>query len=307
MKRFALVLSLVLLMTGFSKITSAQYYFYNSDYYDSPVLFEAGASLNVMNCLTDIGGKKGIGKKFIKDLNLGTTTLGGGVYFIATYKNAAAIRLEGAFGKISADDNVLEGVTDIAKERYNRNLNFRTTISEFSVVAELHPLFMFINWEGLDKDPPRYSPYVLGGIGYFSFNPQGKLGSRWVDLHPLSTEGQGIVEDRPVYDLKQMNIPLGLGIKYELSPLFNIRGEFIYRKLNTDYLDDVSKTYINPQAFYDAFDPTKAALAEQMANRQIVQKTDPLGGGIRGNSSNNDSYFSFNLKIGLIIGREKIR
>ncbi len=47
----------------------AQYYYYNDKYYGSDLVFEVGGSVGIMNSLTDIGGKKGIGKKFVKDLN----------------------------------------------------------------------------------------------------------------------------------------------------------------------------------------------------------------------------------------------
>lgn len=307
MKRLTFLLSLTLLLTGLTKNASAQYYFYNDSYYDSPILFEVGGSLNVMNSLTDIGGKKGIGKKFIKDLNLGNTAVGGGAYFSAIYKNAVAIRLEAAFGKVSADDAVLDGVTDIAKERFNRNLNFRSNITELSIATEIHPLFIFINWEVRDQDPPRYSPYILAGIGYYSFNPQAKIEERWVDLQPLSTEGQGFAEfpDRPVYKLKQMNVPIGIGIKYELNPLLNIRGEFVYRKLFTDYLDDVSTNYIDPSIYQNYFSGVRLDNALLLNDRQITKRAGLNGK--RGNPENKDAYFSFNLKIGLVIGREKIR
>ena len=64
--------------------------------------------------------------------------------------------------------------------------------------------FLFINWEDKDQEPPRYSPYFLGGIGYYSFNPQALVGNKLIDLQPLSTEGQGLKEypDKKVYKLK---------------------------------------------------------------------------------------------------------
>ncbi len=294
-----------------AKQAAAQYYFYDDEYYDNPWVFEGGISVNAMNCLTDIGGKKGIGKRFIKDLNIGKTHAGGGLYAEATYKNAFAFRLEASFGKISADDKVLKGVTDIAKERYNRNTNFRSNITEFSALAEIHPLFILINWPSRDDPPPRYSPYFLAGVGYFSYNPQGQSNDgRWVDLQPLHTEGQGFVEypSRKEYKLKQMNIPVGLGLKYELSPLLNIRGEFVYRILNTDYLDDVSTRYIDPFAYLNPannFNPALLTDALEFSNRQIINKTAP--GGKRGSPSEKDAFFSFNLKIGLVIGRERIK
>jgi len=110
MKRLTLVLSLLILFSGLSKKAGAQYYFYNDSYYDNPLMFEVGASAGFMNCLTDLGGKKGIGKKFIKDLNFGKNNFAGGVYFSVMYKYAFAARLEATFGKVSADDAVLENV-----------------------------------------------------------------------------------------------------------------------------------------------------------------------------------------------------
>ena len=137
MKRITLVFFvLVLFLTG-SKNANAQYYFFDGDYYDSPLLFEAGVSINAMNCLTDMGGHKGIGKKFLKDLNLGKTNASGGIFFSASYKNAIAVRVEGTFGKISGNDDVLSGITDIAKERFNRNLNFNTSVKNASSLSEL--------------------------------------------------------------------------------------------------------------------------------------------------------------------------
>jgi opacity protein-like surface antigen len=312
MKRIIFVFSLVLLFTGYAKQAAAQYYFYNDSYYDSPILFEIGGSAGAMNCLTDLGGKRGIGKKFIKDLNTGKTEFSGGLYVTAMYKYAIGLRLEGTFGKVSADDNVLKNVDvkDIARARYNRNLSFRSSISEFSLMAELHPLFILIDWSERDEDPPRYSPYLLGGVGYYSFNPQTKLGNKWVDLQPLHTEGQGFVEypDRLDYKLKQMNFPVGLGIKYDLSDAVNVKGEFVYRVLRTDYLDDVSTTYIDPAAFANPANgmaATTQATAFKLSDRQLNKVTGP--GGKRGSPAQKDAYFTFNLKLGLTIGRERIR
>lgn len=309
MKQITLAFCLTFfLLALFSKQSQAQYYFYNDNYYDNPVIIEAGVSLDAMNSLTDLGGKKGIGKKFIKDLNIGNTHFAGGIFVSAIFKNAVAIRLEATFGKLSAQDSVLKGITDIAKARYNRNLSFRTNITEVALMAELHPLYMFIDWVGRDEEPPRMSPYLLAGVGYFSFNPQTRLGNNWVDLQPLSTEGQGFKEypDKQPYKLHQLNIPFGLGVKYELATLFNVRAEFLYRKLNTDYLDDVSGNYINPAAFQEYFTGAKLNNALILNDRQITSNTNPLGGSKRGSPKQKDAYFTFNLKIGLVIGRNRI-
>jgi hypothetical protein len=311
MKKVFFMAALISCMVLGTKNVSAQYYFFDGEYYDNPFLYEAGISLNAMNCLTDMGGHKGIGKKFLKDLNMGKTSISGGVFFNVAYKNAVALRLEGTFGQISGNDNVLTGVTDIAKERFNRNLNFRSNITDVNLMLEIHPMYIFVDWPAKETTPPRTSPYLLAGIGYFTFNPQTKVvgSDRWIDLQPLHTEGQGFVETNiPNYSLQQLNIPIGAGVKYELSPLVNLRGEVVYRKTFTDYLDDLSGDYADRSWFRNpanGLTTQQADLAEILSDRQIDRKT--FAGGKRGTPKNNDGFFTINLKISVIIGRERIR
>ena len=307
MKKIYLVVSLLTIMVIGAKPAAAQYYFFDDTYYDQPVLYEAGFSVNAMNCLTDIGGKHGIGTKFIKDLNLGFTHISGGVFANVMYKNMVGMRIEGTFGKVSSHDAVLEGLTDEAKNRYNRNLDFKSNISEVALIFEAHPLYIFVDWPARDRNPPRFSPYVLAGIGYFSFNPQAKIGNRTVDLRPLHTEGEGFPEypDRPEYSLNQINVPLGFGVKYELGPLMNLRAEYVYRKLFTDYIDDLSTTYIDPALFDKYLTPQKALDAKALYNKQLNNVAGP--GGKRGTSTNNDGYFTFDLKVSVIIGRQRMK
>lgn len=311
MKRLLINMGIVLLLAVFSpQKTVAQYYFYDNNYYDSPILFEIGGSVGAMNCLTDLGGRKGIGKRFVKDLILRNTKLAGGIYASATYKNAVTLRVEGTWGKVQAYDSILKNVKTTTFGRYERNLSFRSNISEISAIAEIHPLFIFINWENREQDPPRLSPYLLAGIGYFSFNPQTKLNNRWVDLQPLRTEGQGFAEypSRKPYALKQINYPVGIGAKYELSPLFNVRAEIVYRILTTDYLDDVSRWYIDPTLYANYFSGSKLTNALLLNDRHY--EIDPgyvtFPGDQRGDPRDNDAFFTFNVKFGLTLGRQRI-
>lgn len=317
MKRITLLVATTVMLLASGKKASAQYYFYDAFSYNSPVMFEFGASAGIMNCLTDIGGKKGLGKKMLGDLNFGNNRVNGSVYLMATYKEAVALRLEGTWGSVSAYDSILANEKSTTNGRYERNLNFRSKISEVALLAEFHPLFIFINWSlREDQDPPRISPYLCAGVGWYSFNPQAK--SRrgdWIDLQPLSTEGQGFSEypERKTYKLSQFNIPIGVGIRYELSSTFNLRAELLHRTLKTDYLDDVSTNYINNAVFANYFSGQQLQDAIDMTSNQrtntgpdayIYRKNET---GIRGNPKNKDSYFTFNIKLGLTFGRESRR
>ena len=315
MKKIRFFVIVGVLMMAFEQNANAQFYFYDNEYYDTPLMFEVGGSLGVMNCLTDLGGNKGFGKPFAKDLNVGNSNFNGGMYLSAMYKYAVAIRLEGTFGKVSAHDSILKDVRETTSGRYERNLNFRSKIYEVNIIAEFHPLFIFINWLNRDNTPPRMSPYIAAGIGFFTFNPQAKLRDNWIDLQPLSLEGQGFSEypSRKPYSLTQLNASLGLGLKYELSPKVNLRAEYLHRFLSTDYLDDVSVRYIDRSVFQKYFSGVQLQNALDLSSNDRVNPGGPTGkfrkteGGIRGNPKDNDSYFTFNLKVGMTFGREKIR
>jgi hypothetical protein len=307
MKKITIVFSAILMLTLFVEKASAQYYFYDNKYYDNPLVFELGGSVGAMNSLTDLGGNKGIGKKFVKDINLGKTSVAGSIYLSAMYQYMFAVRLEATFGTVKADDKVLKKVAPSTYGRYERNLSFKSKITDFMLGFEIHPLYI-INSNNEDKEPPLISPYLLTGIGFFSFKPQTKLNNKWVDLQPLSTEGQGFAEypDRKPYKLNQVNIPIGIGAKYDLSPTLNIRAEFVYRKLTTDYLDDVSTQYIDPSLYANYFTGGKLTNALLLNDRQYELTPNHITteGDQRGNTKK-DAFFTFNLKIGYTFGREE--
>lgn len=275
---------------------------------DGTISSEAGINIGMMNALTDLSGNPGVGGKFLKDYAWANTHPCFGAYFNATYNSLVGIRVDATFGKVSGDDNptgvIFKGPFDKTNIRQNRNLRFQSKINEINLLAEFHPLGLVASFMDEEGNGPSVSPYVMAGIGYFSFNPQAindKTGEL-VDLQPLCTEGQGFKEysDRKPYSLKQMNIPLGLGVKFNVSNTVRIRTEFVYRKLFTDYLDDVSTTYISPSAYSaNGFDGAKYFDALDMNNRELIKYSVP--GGKRGNPDSKDSFFSFNLKIGINI------
>ena len=283
----------------------AQYYFFNDRYYDQPVVFEMGLSGGVMNSFTDLGGKKGAGEGFIKDLRWKYARPAYGLYFAAMYENKLGLRLEGTFGEVMGYDSILKNVASSTNGRYERNLSFRSRIAELQLAAEVHPLPFFMSE---DSEPLPFSPYGVFGVGYYSFNPEGSINGQWYALQPLRTEGQGFAEypDRQPYELSQINFQLGLGLKYEINTSFNARLELTHRILRTDYLDDVSTTYVDPSLFYDYLPLNQASIAEQISYRTDELNPSDLYpiGSQRGNPKNNDAFFTIMLKLGFVFGRK---
>jgi hypothetical protein len=286
----------------------AQYYFYNSNYYDAKIIYEAGASVGGINALTDIGGSKGVGGRGLKDFLFKTTNLSGGIFFGMLYKNKIGIRMEAMYGVVSGWDSILVNVAATTNERYERNLSFRTPVTEIALVFELHPLEFFSKYNQ-EKSPTAVSPYLVAGIGFFHFNPQGNLNGKFIDLKPLHTEGQGFAEypDRKEYKLNQINIPLGFGVRYDISAKINLRAELLHRVLFTDYLDDVSTRYIDPAVFSKYLSGTQLSNAIQMQDRSRTGAQTAHPDGIRGNPANKDAYLTYSIKLGYTFGRERVR
>ncbi len=303
-KKFAFVLVSCIVL---SQPLEAQYYYYNNKYYESDVVFEIGVSGGVMNSFTDLGGKKGIGKNFIKDLRWKTAKPSYGAYIMAMYRNAIGGRIEGTFGQVIGYDSILKNVASSTAGRYERNLSFRSKIAEVQVAIEIHPLF-FKNYN--DDDPPRFSPYAVIGVGYYSFDPEANLAGQWFALAPLRLEGQGMAEypDRKPYRLRQLNLLGGLGLRYEITSSLNARLELVHRKLFTDYLDDASTDYIDASLFPNYLPAVQAAIAQQLYfRRNEINASDiqPLPGDQRGDPEDNDAYFTIQAKIGLSFGRKR--
>ncbi len=193
------------------------------------------------------------------------------------------------------------GADSLANETANkvRNLSFRSDILEFGTHAEYN-LFPF-GWSHNRLYTQHFTPYLFGGIGLFRYNPKAFYNRRWEALQPLSTEGQDLIEypNRKRYALTQFNIPLGAGLKFVLNQNFNLAFEVGYRYTFTDYLDDVSSTYVSNDVLV-ANKPLGAALADRRRERNPLI---PLAadGVARGNPDDNDAYLFFGFKLSYVI------
>jgi len=298
MKKVKIILLFLISFCSSSKMYSqfvrSRYY----SYYDTPFKFEIGAGINVMNCITDIGGANGDVTYYINEMRLKNFRPGASIYAGATFHNFIGARIEGNWGQVQSADEDIVPKNFNSQSRKLRNLSFRSNISEFSLLLELHPVLLFnpeASW--------LLEPYINGGVGWFSFNPQTQYQGKWVDLKPLHTEGEGFPEYPAVsnYNLSQSNIPVGIGVRYNVSSRVNIRLEYLHRILFTDYLDDVSsKKFINPAAFDKNLSPVLAARAKVLYNRSL----EPAIAVRRGNPNNNDTYMSLSLKVGITLGSE---
>ena len=210
----------------------------------------------------------------------------GHIGIVAYYEINDRLLLRGSyiFARVNGDDALSEKA-----ELRARNLRFESKISEFSIGGEYH---LFNLYE------KRYTPYVFAGLGLFHFDPytHDTTGILY-HLRPLSTEGQYTNSGKESYQLLQPVIPFGGGVKFAITENLRIGVEFGFRKIFTDYLDDVSTSYPD----YNELLLTNGPIAVQLSYRG-----DELPGGDpafptkdtqRGGSAQKDIYYFTGLTI----------
>ncbi|MBS1921129.1 MAG: hypothetical protein JST17_12830 [Bacteroidetes bacterium] len=270
---------------------------------------EIGLGLGPSFFLGDLGGTRGIGRTFVKDVNFPFTKLMKGIYINVYPTEWLGFRIAANLGELEAFDSIITNHGGEELERKKRNLDFRSKLSEAYVAAEIYPTVFLEKYDGLLH---KLRPYGVCGIGVFHFNPQGIYiapngAQSWVYLKPLMLEGQGMSEypDRKPYSLTQLEIPMGFGLKYYIKENMYIGFEILHRKTFTDYIDDVSKTYIDPSLFDKYLTPSQAVIARQLEYRENIINPSvnrPYINEQRGDPSQNDAFFSGILRFGWRLG-----
>ena len=197
------------------------------------------------------------------------------------------LKASAMFGKVEAFDADFDNI---------RNLNFESKVNELALSCE----FNFFDYQTGSRKH-RITPYLFGGIGVFFFNPKTEitdplsLEKQGVELQPLSTEGQGMPGYDSPYSLVNVAVPFGLGLKVSISKRVCIGLEWGIRMTFTDYLDDVSKDYVDRTELMNWTGDLGVAASDR--TNEILPNTYNQAGAMRGNPKVNDWYQFFGLTI----------
>ena len=169
-----------------------------------------------------------------------------------------------------------------------RNLSFTSIITELQVGLE---------YDIINLNESYISPYLFAGIAVFHFDPYTKDSSnRKQYLQELGTEGQGFFMDRKKYALTQFSIPFGGGIKYSFTDNIRVGLEVGFRKTFTDYLDDLSTSYVDKKVLLSHNGPQSVAFAfrgDELKNNLLY----PAQGTKRGNPGSKDWYYFTGINV----------
>ena len=211
-----------------------------------------------------------------------------GAFFRKQFGNYTAIRVAVHFAQLGYSDQYSQN--DFQRRR---NLSFNTNIFEFALRGDFN-FFKFIPSDFNHS----FTPYATLGVGVFSYDPYAYYNGDKVYLRPLNTEGETFYQGRKAYSTMAICIPIGFGVKYAITEKVNISFEISHRFTTTDYLDDVSKTYVGQ----DKFDPPSPPIAKILQDRSFETGTlIGVEGRQRGFSKQKDQYaiaefgISFNI------------
>jgi hypothetical protein len=187
-------------------------------------------------------------------------------------------------GKLSADDKL--------GRNKQRNLNFTSGLTEGHLGLQYYitPLA-----------DHALTPYVFAGVALYHFDPYTRdtSGTKYY-LRPLSTEGQGFIEGKKNYNLTQMAIPFGAGVKLSLSENINVGLELGFRKSFTDYLDDVSTTYPDEALLLANRGPKAVELSSR--GGELKTGIPYQSGDQRGSPKYKDMYYFTGLTLSFRLG-----
>jgi len=293
--------------------------------------FSLGFSLNALNYYGDLAPNPGA---FSTDISFTRPAIG--LNYSLRLGPRYAVTAGFMYGTLSGSDfsSADENDSENGKFRYYRNLSFRNRIKELSVVAS----FDLIENQATYLSRANWTPYAFAGIAVFHHNPQAKApatgldnnalpqSGEWVNLRELGTEGQfSDLQTTDVnygikpYKLIQIAIPMGVGVRFKVHDVVDLSAEFGFRYLFTDYIDDVSKNYVDLGVLDSELARALSYRGNELTKPDIARRPFTARNGVtynlingygteyatnmRGNKDNKDIFMVTTVRISYILGK----
>ena len=209
--------------------------------------------------------------------------------------------------------------------RRTRNAHFRNYVNELSLRGEVNLFSRPMITRYTSKLRVGVNTYATVGVTGFVHNPQAQLDrdaaeyhyaqgnistnpsqlnyDRWYDLRDVGTE-------KLTYGSAALGFPLGLGASFMVNYQFRVGLEFVWNLTLTDYIDDVSFTYADPEGLDDIglilSQPASVVVAEAAGVDDPAAflnsfRWDEAYESPRGNPEKNDTYGTLQLTVSKVV------
>ena len=280
-----------------------------------------GFTLGTANYLGDIGGDNLTRQDFAADLHYGQTKLSSHVFVRYRLSSAFAVRAQLGTVYLEDYDNLSTNPA-----RHTRNAHFRNYVNELSLRGEINLFSQPMITRYTSKLRVGVNTYATLGVTGFVHNPQAQLDRDAADYHyaqgNITTNPSQLNYDR-WYDLREvgtekltygsaaLGFPLGLGASFMVNYQFRLGIEFVWNLTLTDYIDDVSFTYADPEGLDDIglilSSPSSGIVATESGfeDGDYVVATffnfSEQGDAIRGNPEKNDTYGTLQITASKVV------
>lgn len=264
--------------------------------------WDVGVHLGGSNYLGEMGGKEQTRRDFIWDMKLGQTrwALGG----FARYKLNRSFSLNTGllYLRIQGADALSTN-----RDRVDRNLNFRNDMLEWYLRPEF-TVYQDNDIGGRGRYRTDFRLFIYAGAALFYHSPKGQLNRQgeFYALRPLTTENVK-------YSSLGFAIPAGVGFHITKKRRHRFGWDFGWRTTFTDYLDDASTVYANPELLPGG----PGGLADQLADQShfVIDPNDEIrlaqygykpdrsdkGENKRGDPTHNDSYLTMTFTYSYVL------
>lgn len=252
---------------------------------------DIGGHIGFSNYLGEMGGKGQDRRDFIWDMKLNQTRWAMGGFARYKLNNFVSVRADLSYLRIQGDDALSTN-----RGRRGRNLHFRNDILELSGRGELY-VYNDNDVSNRGRYRVDFKSFVFAGIGGFIHGPKAKYDGSWTKLRPLETEGVS-------YSKLGVCLPFGIGFHFTRGRNHRFGWEMGWRMTFTDYLDDVSSTFADPNSL-------SSQSSIDLANRHDEISLDDLSsvpssvyyqpGQKRGDPTHNDTYFYTSFTYSYVI------
>jgi len=247
-----------------------------------------GWRMGAANFLGDIGGGD-LSRNFVFNMELKDTRFATGPFVTYRFHPLFAVQGGITYARLRGEDSESEN-----RARRGRNLSFKNDIFEIAGKLEFYPQVLSLSDVGYrGRYRVDYQTYFFAGAGAVIHSPKAEFNGQNYKLRKLMTEGEK-------YSPVAFVMPFGGGFFFTFRRQHRVGFEFSWSWTFTDYLDDISGTYVDPSMM--SSDPMAAVLA----NRYIDQPNVPDGlnytpGSKRGDITDRDNYMFVSVSYQFLI------
>ncbi len=267
--------------------------------------WDFGVHLGAANYLGEMGGTDQPRRDFVWDMKLSQSRWAVGAFARRKINRLISVNTGILYLRIQGADEL-----STYRPRRGRNLNFRNDMIEWYLRPEF-TIFQDNDLGGRGRYRMDFRLFGYVGIAAFYHNPKGQLNRQgdFYALRPLTTE---LVD----YSSIGVSVPVGLGFHFTQRRRHRFGMDLGWRTTFTDYLDDVSTTYKDPNLLPGGVGELADQLADQSNFAYALDPTlpgpdnygyydspgpSPKKENVRGDPTHNDSYLTLTLTYSYVL------